>query len=268
MGLKMELQQLVSRSEAIQRAQATRVSLLVLLCTLMIASQGLAMTVSAQDTTAGEALSEKETAEALLDDLRSLNDTDEVSVDSQVIQNIGRQLNEGQIHFERAEYTSAQEAWSTATEQARATLKQAYIDRSRLLLAASAEHLENREEAGLVDAERADLVTRQEELNATLQEVDSLAEARQVHSEAEALHTEVSDLPEPWAISVGVFLEEYWFAPPIFFVAFAWGVFALGRRMGADTEVNVTETTDEGDSPDDVTSTSLDASEYRSGDND
>jgi len=235
----------------------------VILAILLLQSAAIGL-VGADHATAEEALNQKHSAERLLNELDELAGSDGVTIDPRVIQNIRAQVQDGQIHYDRAEYHEAHEKWQTAAEQARAALKQGYTNRTRFLLNASSHQLAERKEAGYVAPEQSDLVARHDELRRAVEEVDSLAEARQIHADAKELHGDVTELPDPNAIEFAQVVDWFWFLSPVVGVLFVLFGFLIGRTR-YKTQPVIESEPGKGDEESTTTSTP-DPTDYRGDD--
>jgi len=149
------------------------------------------------DADAEEALETRDRALDKLQRLEELDDAAAVSIDRSVKQSIRDQINQGNISYRDENYSAAIAHYESAISQSKGSLTRAYTTQAGLLLNSSASHLQKLDESGYNRAEVSTFQRRREALEQRRQSVSSFVDARDVYNEAETLHGDVEEMPDP-----------------------------------------------------------------------
>ncbi|MFY4814617.1 hypothetical protein ACOJIV_18255 [Haloarcula sp. AONF1] len=203
----------------------------VLVLVLVVVSSAVTPAVAAttsEDESARAATEAREDALALLAELEEVDETESVDVDRAVFSSVLDHIEQGNISFRNGEYGTAVDNYERASQQARAALESAYVERAEFLLNASQAQLSALNRQGYATVRHQQLESRAAELSRQLESVSGVREARQLEQDSVALSNDVEALPDTDLVRTVHYLHDGWPLVAVGLLLSTVGLLAIG----------------------------------------
>jgi len=221
------------------------VIVLLVLAPLSVPASATMDASTGEDVQSNEAIEAQEQALTLLNELESLDSKPGADVSTTVIGAINDDLAQGNASYRENDFAQAKQHYDEAARKAQDALTQAYIDRSELLLNSSSSYLQDLRDGGYQTSDMSVLSERVDRLQSRSQSVESLRDARELHTDAEALKEDIeSDTPSTQTVAVVNSLLGIWGV--VLIVVLSASVFGIGGATGAVVDRRLRDS-DDGD---------------------